>query len=79
MPEAARAAIQFAFEEMDIQVLSVYHYPFNLRSKRVIEKCGFTFEGTLRCGSVVYDGKINDDVCYSMTRREYNAAKEGGA
>ncbi len=69
--EAARRAIRYVFEETDAQILSVYHYPFNQRSRRVIEKCGFTLEGTLRMGSVLYDGRVYDDCCYSMLKSEY--------
>jgi putative acetyltransferase len=69
--EASRAAINYAFEELGISLLSVHHYPFNLQSKRVIEKCGFLYEGTLRHAAKIYDGSIYDLVCYSMTRDEY--------
>lgn len=72
MSEAARRAIQYAFEETGIDILSVYHYTFNQRSRRVIEKCGFRYEGTLRMASKIYDGTVLDNVCYSITRDEYN-------
>ncbi|HBN85146.1 MAG TPA: GNAT family N-acetyltransferase [Clostridiales bacterium] len=71
MTEAAKAVIKYAFETMELDLLSVYHYPYNQRSKRVIEKCGFLYEGTLRNASVIYNGDVNDDVCYSLTEREY--------
>jgi [ribosomal protein S5]-alanine N-acetyltransferase len=73
MSEAVKRIIQFAFEETDVDLLSVRHYPFNQRSRRVIEKCGFTFEGTLRQASKLYNGMVVDDVCYSITRQEYEA------
>ncbi|MDF2537523.1 MAG: hypothetical protein K0S76_544 [Herbinix sp.] len=69
--EAARAAIRYAFEEMGIELLSVNHYSFNQKSKRIIEKCGFYYEGTLRHSTKIYDGSVYDLVCYSMTRQEY--------
>ena len=73
MTEAVNAAIQYAFEEMKLGLLSVCHYPFNTRSQKVIEKCGFQYEGTLRLASTRYDGAVLDDVCYSMTSEEYAA------
>ncbi|MGI6086124.1 MAG: GNAT family N-acetyltransferase [Acetivibrionales bacterium] len=73
--EAAKRVIQYAFEELELDLLSVYHYPFNNRSKRVIEKCGFHYEGTIRGASTLYDGSVCDDVCYSMTRQEYISSK----
>ena len=71
MTEAAKRMIKYAFEELRIDLLSVYHYPHNQRSKRVIEKCGFHYEGTLRQASTIYNGNIYDDVCYSLTKEEY--------
>lgn len=72
MPEAAREVIKFLFTEKKAFIVSVYHYPFNKQSKRVIEKLGFTYEGKLRNSTKVYDGSILDDLCYSMTKEEYN-------
>lgn len=71
MAEAAGRIMRHAFEELGVDILSVYHYPHNRRSKRVIEKCGFSYEGTLRQGSRIFDGTVYDSVCYSITRSEY--------
>lgn len=71
MAEAAHAVIRFAFESLDIALLTVHHYFHNTRSRRVIEKCGFQYEGTLRRCSKIYDGSVHDLVCYSMTRQEW--------
>jgi len=71
MSEAVKCVINYAFLEMKLDLISVYHYPSNNPSKSVIEKCGFSYEGTLRCASTIYDGTIKDDVCYSITRNEY--------
>ena len=69
--EASKALIEYAFMELSTDILSVYHYSFNERSKNVILKCGFVYEGTLRQATVNYDGKIYDDCCYSMTKEEF--------
>ena len=69
--EAAKCAMQYVFAELDLDVLSIYHFPKNTASKRVIEKCGFQYEGTLRQASKLYNGEIVDSVCYSMLREEY--------
>lgn len=71
MTEAVKAVIAYAFDVLRLELLSVNHYPYNLRSKRVIEKCGFHYEGTLRRATKVFDGKILDHCCYSMTKEEY--------
>ena len=68
VPEAVKAVLNYAFTDLDLYMVSVHHYPFNQRSKRVIEKCGFTYEGTLRHCFKVFSGEIYDLVCYSMTK-----------
>ncbi|MBP5639562.1 MAG: GNAT family N-acetyltransferase [Victivallales bacterium] len=78
MTEAAKAVISFGFESLNTVLISVYHYPDNLRSKRVIEKCGFTFEGTLRLCSHLFNGKVHDNLCYSMTMPEFKKLKQDG-
>lgn len=79
MTEAVRAVIDHVFRDQKLSLLSVCHYPFNRRSRRVIEKSGFHFEGLQRRGSVIYDGTVVDDCLYSMTRREYLAMRAGEA
>ena len=71
MTEAAQGALRFAFDQMNLELVSVYHFPFNNRSRRVIEKCGFHYEGTLRRAFLRYDGAILDDMLYSITRDEF--------
>lgn len=41
MTEAVTAVIEFCFREFDLDALTCGHIPGNIRSKRVIEKCGF--------------------------------------
>lgn len=69
--EAARELIQYCFNELGYKLLSVYHYDYNIQSKRVIEKLGFKLEGIIRMGSRDYNGNIYDTYSYSMTREEY--------
>lgn len=76
MTEAVTAAISYAFEVLGLELLSVNHYPCNTRSKRVIEKCGFHYEGTLRRATKLSDGRILDHCCYSMTAKEYAERKK---
>ncbi|MBR0598315.1 GNAT family N-acetyltransferase [Sinanaerobacter chloroacetimidivorans] len=71
MTEAAKAVIRYAFDEMSLDLVSVYRSPNNHRSGRVIEKCGFVYEGILRKAYKIYDGSIRDVACYSMTKEEF--------
>ena len=71
MPEAVQGVIRFVFEEEKFDYLSVAHFPFNARSKRVIEKCGFRFEKRLSGSYKDYKGDTPDEVCYLMTKEDY--------
>ena len=71
MTEAAKAVIRFGFEKSGLEMISIYRNPVNYRSERVIEKCHFIYEGTLRRANKVYTGEIRDAACYSMLRKEF--------
>lgn len=73
--EACRAVLQYAFEELSCPVVSVGHFPFNQKSRRVIKKLGFTCEGTIRHALELPDGTVTDNVVYSLLKEEYEAQK----
>lgn len=75
MTEAVKRVLQYGFEEMQFRLMSISHYTFNDRSRRVIEKCGFVYEGTLRQTFLRYDGAVFDESVYSMTRDEWLATQ----
>lgn len=71
MTEAAVRLIKYGFDELNLEVLMIRTSDVNFRSRRVIEKCGFTYEGTLRRAYKLYDGLLREVRCYSMLREEY--------
>lgn len=73
MTEAAKRIMAYAFETLNLDILMIRTGNSNLRSQRVIEKCGFTYEGTLRRAYRIYDGTLREVRCYSMFREEYEA------
>ena len=73
MTEALAAMVRCAFERKHVEVLAIGHFQGNHCSRRVIEKCGFQYEGTIRQGFRRYDGQVFDDVCYSILKEEYFA------
>ena len=77
MTEAAKRVIKHAFEDLRLDVLMIRTGDANLRSQRVIEKCGFAYEGTLRRTYRIYDGSIREVRCYSMLKEEYNKLYKG--
>lgn len=70
--EAALAMLHLGFGDLELELISGYCYPFNERSKKVLKKCGFTYEGCLRLGEERYDGRIMDHECYSILRTAYH-------
>lgn len=74
MPEAVRRMTKFAFEELCMDMISIQHFAFNNQSRRVIEKCGYHYEGTLRRSVSIFNGSVHDELVWSMTREEYFAA-----
>ena len=43
MPEVCRELLRYGFEELALDTIWCTHYAENSRSRRVIEKCGFTY------------------------------------
>ena len=50
--EAARASLQFGFEQCGLDHIVALVFADNLASRRVIEKCGMTFEETIHLWEV---------------------------
>lgn len=68
--EATKAVIKYGFEKMNLHKVQICTKTINIPSKRVIEKCGFTYEGTLRdyfCMNGEYVGRLY----FSILRSEY--------
>lgn len=75
--EAIHALLNHGFNDLNIEIVSVNHYPFNIQSEAVIKKIGFIYEGTLRQSTLRFDGIILDNVLYSLTKDEYNQKIKG--
>ena len=73
--EAARRMIRHAFEDWELPILSAYCFPENEASRRVLEKCGFVYEGRLRASYRMYDGRLMDSLCFSITPEEWSSSK----
>ena len=71
MTEAVRLGINYIFSKTDCEVIEVGHHSDNYQSKRVIEKCGFNYDGRLCKYKMLYDGRLIDADFYSMTKDEY--------
>ncbi len=47
MPEAVRAVTRWLFDAVGLDFILVGHFDWNAQSRRVIEKCGFTYLNTV--------------------------------
>ncbi|HEY4602451.1 MAG TPA: GNAT family N-acetyltransferase [Cerasibacillus sp.] len=63
--EAAKAMLEFVFEEQDYHRVYARHFISNPGSGRIMEKCGMTCEGTLK-DHIVKDGSFEDIVYYGI-------------
>ena len=63
--------IKYLFEEKNVDLISAFHYPDNIKSKKVLENCGFEYEITIENGSQRYDGQVFDSICYSILKSDY--------
>lgn len=73
--EATQAVIAYGFDRMNLHKVQICTKTINIPSKRVIEKCGFTYEGTLRdyfCMNGTYVGRLY----FSILRDEYKNRKQ---
>ena len=71
MPQVVGYMMKYLFMNMGADIVTAAHFPGNDASKRVLEKCGFTYEGTLRREYCRFDGQILDSCMYSITYDEW--------
>lgn len=68
--EATKAIIKVGFENINLHKVQICHKFINIPSKKVIKKCGFLYEGTLR-DYFYMDGEYVDRLYYSILKSEY--------
>lgn len=74
--EATKAVIDHGFGRIGLHKVQICHKASNDKSRRVIEKCGFKHEGSLRDYFFV-DGRYEDRVYYSMLESEHAEIRRG--
>ena len=70
MTKAVQTICKEAFETFDIVRIFAEPYADNAGSRGVLEKAGFTYEGTMRNG-VYKNGEIHSYCMYSLLREEF--------
>ena len=66
---AVKIICKEAFEKFDIVRIFAEPFDYNAGSRGVLEKAGFTYEGTMRNG-IYKNGKVHSYCIYSMLREE---------
>ncbi len=67
--EATKAVIRYGFEKIGFNKVQICVRPSNIKSEKVIEKCGFEYEGTLRDYFFI-DGKYEGRMYFSILKNE---------
>ncbi len=70
--EAAKAVIAYGFNKINLNKVQICTKTINAPSKRVIEKCGLTYEGTLRDYFYI-NGTYVGRLYFSMLKSEYES------
>ena len=73
--EAVKRVLEFGFEVLCLRRIEAHYMPENTASRRVMEKCGMTFEGILRKSMLVKGQLIDVGIC-SILRSEYEEKKK---
>lgn len=64
--EAVKCFIEYLFKEKDMKVIYASFFPENLASKRIMEKCGMTYDHFVK-EELEYLGRKRDLIYYSIT------------
>ncbi len=67
MTEAVSQLCKIAFEELELERITGRVFAPNIASQKVLEKCGFQLEGTMR-RAVIKNGEIFDLYCYGKLK-----------
>jgi RimJ/RimL family protein N-acetyltransferase len=72
--EATRLIVNYAFETLNLNRVSLHVFEYNTRALRVYEKAGFRREGVLRQDNY-REGRYWDSILMAILRAEWDAQK----
>ncbi len=73
MPEAVREILRYGFEDLGMKRIWAGYYDGNLKSKRVQEKCGFSFQWTTEGLELPQLGEIRTGHVMCLKKEEWEA------
>jgi RimJ/RimL family protein N-acetyltransferase len=70
--EAAQHFVNYLFENLNLDLIWSSHYDFNIKSKKIIDKCGFRYK--FSCNTIVkaLENRPVIELFYSISKNEYN-------
>ena len=74
IPEAVRELLRYCFEDKGAQRVWCSHYAGNEKSKRVIEKCGFSYQLTCERPALV-DDALRPTLFYALTKEKWEKTR----
>ena len=74
IPEAVRELLRYCFEDKGAQRVWCSHYAGNEKSKRVIEKCGFSYQLTCERPAPV-DDALRPTLFYALTKEKWEKTR----
>lgn len=77
MSEAVAAVVDYAFRKLGFEIITADCYSHNPASRRVLEKSGFIYEGTLHEAVQIFNGEIYDLECFYMLHPLLKGVKKG--
>lgn len=77
MPEAVRGLLALGFREYGLDLIWCGHFAENDKSRRVIEKCGFSFKLKKDEAKPLLNNRVVTLLYYSISRDEYFKACAG--
>lgn len=71
IPEAVHTMLTYGFEQLELERIWCGYFSFNDQSRRVVEKCGFTFAFSKIQELTRLDGRKVESLVYVMLNDEY--------
>lgn len=68
MTEAVETVLNYGFMKLNANIITANCYPHNERSRKILIKQGFEYEGTLHQAELIYDGRIFDHQCFCLKK-----------
>jgi len=73
IPEAVNGMLQYGFQKLDLDLIWCGHCDFNHNSRRVNEKCGFTYRFSKNERLTRLDNREVTTLYYSISKSEFTA------